>query len=74
MTPLRRVPNQLNLIDYNVVLLPVGIAPERIRTLADVVDLGGAIYATRAASVMAGPASDIANPFALTTSLIRALN
>jgi hypothetical protein len=61
-TPLRMVPNQPNLIDYNAVLLPIGVGPERIRTLADVVDLGGAVYATRATSVMAGPAIDTANP------------
>jgi hypothetical protein len=55
-TPLRMVPQSLNLMDYNAVLLPLGTGPERIRTLADVLDLGGKIFEARATSVMAGPA------------------
>jgi hypothetical protein len=54
-TPLRMVPLQPNMMDYNAVLLPLGVGPERIRTLGDVVDLGGKILEGRATSVMAGP-------------------
>jgi hypothetical protein len=57
-TPLKMVPNQLNFMDFNAVLLPIGIGPERIRSLADVTDLGGKVYQTRATSVMAGPPVD----------------
>jgi hypothetical protein len=55
-TPLRMIPLQPNLMEYNIVLLPVGIGPERIRTLADVTDLGGSVFEGRGTSVMAGPA------------------
>jgi hypothetical protein len=58
-TPLRMVPNQLNFLEYNAVLLPLGVGPDRVRTLADVVDLGGKIFETRASSVMAGPPMDL---------------
>jgi hypothetical protein len=57
-TPLRMVVNQPNIMEYIAVLLPVGIGPERIRTLADVIDLGGRIYQTRGSSVMAGSPID----------------
>jgi hypothetical protein len=59
-TPLRMVPNQLNVLEYDAVLLPLGIGPDRVRTLADVIDLGGKIFETRGTSVMAGPPLDAA--------------
>lgn len=43
--------NQVNCMEHNAVLLPVGVGPEPIRMLADVVDLGGAVFAS---SVIAG--------------------
>src|ERR1700688_10965 len=61
MTPLRMAANQVNLVDFNTVLLPIGVGPERIRSLADVVDLGGSIFQTRATSVMAGAPIDPSN-------------
>jgi hypothetical protein len=60
-TPLRMAINQVNLMDFDAILLPIGIGPERIRSLADVVDLGGSIFQTRATSVMAGAPIDPSN-------------
>jgi hypothetical protein len=57
-TPLRMVPNQLNFMEYNAVLIPNGVGSDRIRSLADVVDLGGKIFQTRGSSVMAGSPID----------------
>lgn len=54
--PLRMVPNQVNFMEYNAVLLPVGIGPERISSLRDVTDLGGKVFQSRGSSVMAGAA------------------
>jgi hypothetical protein len=61
MTPLRMAPNQENFMDFNAVLLPIGVGPERIRSLADVVDLGGSIFQSRATSVRAGAPIDPSN-------------
>jgi hypothetical protein len=54
-TPLRMAPSQVNLMEYNAVLRPVGIGPERILSLRDVTDLGGRVFQSRASSVMTGP-------------------
>jgi hypothetical protein len=47
-TPLRMAANQVNLMDFNAVLLPIGVGPERIKSLADVLDLGGSVFQSRA--------------------------
>lgn len=58
LPPLLMAADQMNFMEFNAVLLPVGVGPERIRSLADVLDLGGRIYQTRATSVMAGAPLD----------------
>ncbi len=57
-SPLRMVPNQLNFMEYNAVLIPVGVGSDRIRSLADVLDLGGKLFERRGSSVMAGSPID----------------
>jgi hypothetical protein len=60
-TPLKMAINQVNLMEFNAVLVPIGIGPERIKSLADVVDLGGRVFQARGTSVMAGAPIDTPN-------------
>ncbi len=47
--------NAPNLVEYNAILLPSNISPERITTLADVERVGGKILVTQGQTVIGGP-------------------
>nr|WP_157872583.1 hypothetical protein [Bradyrhizobium sp. ORS 278] len=56
--PLHMVPNQVNMLDFYAARVPVGVTADRIHSVGDIADLGGAIVLRAGAGIMAGPPVD----------------
>ncbi len=60
--PLQMVPNQINMMEFYAVRVPVGVTVDRIRSVGDVIDLGGTIVLRSGAAIMAGAPTDQSPP------------